>query len=62
MGKQSEPKIWNNTWFTKSNPNILLCRKAKQAINLKKTKLLNASPKILRNFCVGEQSEPKNLK
>ena len=38
VGKQSEPKnvqIWNNTWFTKSNPIILLCRKAKQAYQAK---------------------------
>ena len=56
----SSPKMSNSTCCTKLNTNILLCRWAKQARNFLIIVVLLRQ--ILMYYCVGKQSEPKNVK
>ena len=56
----SSSKLSNSTCCTKLNPNILLCRQVKQA---RKFKIIVVLPRqILMYYCVGKQSEPKDVK
>ena len=54
------PKMSNSTCFTKPNPNLFLCRRAKRA---RKFQIIVVLPRqILMYYCLGKQSEPNNVK
>ena len=56
----SSPKMSIGACCTKLNPNILLCKRVKQA---RKFKIIVDLPRqILMYYCVGEQSDLKNMK